>query len=405
MFPLFVFVSLFILSSTSTFLPYFCRTQHHHTMFNLNTIETILLGVSVLILLAGITFDSVYIIRATKTKFLITWTTIGVVMMANMYLFAMVGREMWIAGHKKQAKTKFLWKSLKLQRNHVAHRMMMAQGRASNNQSILMQRMRAKRGLLKVEKMNEDIVARDKEVAAHKAELEKMKAMVKQMESDHADGLEEARQKMEEEAARVAEETHDLAERRVRAAQLLAEAKAADDTASLEEEAHNIQKQAAHHKAAHQKKHGLRRAKSQSRLKDRLAARKSMAMIGASPTVMNMKQLSQQSHIQRKLSNNNLNTEQFVGALLLEEDDSPQDEPAGMMAEPTKSDSGMVAPGPGDGAKKDGGNHHHHHHRHKKRVSKKKHSKKKTPAPVNSASSSSSSSSSSSDSEGESFDL
>merc|ERR1711991_832834 len=111
----------------------------------------------------------------------------------------MVARELWIAGHKKQAKTKFLWKSLKLQRNHVAHKMMMAQGRADNNTSVLMKRMKAKRGLLKVEKMNREIAARANQVAEHKAQLEKMKEMVKKMEADYADGLEEAKRKMEEE--------------------------------------------------------------------------------------------------------------------------------------------------------------------------------------------------------------
>ncbi len=362
---------------------------------------------SVVILLAGITFDSVYIIRATRTKFLITWTTIGIVVMANIYLFAMVGRELWIAGHKKQAKTKFLWKSLKLQRNHVAHKMMLAQGRASDNKSILMQRMRAKRGLLQVEKMNKDIEERNREVATHKAELEKMKAMVKKMEADHADGLEEAKQKMEDEKARVAAETRDLAERRASAAAMLAETR--DDTASHEEEVEKIQRQAAQHKAAQQKKQGLRRAKSQRKLKDRLAARKSLAMAGVTSTTMSMRQLSKNSHIQRKLSNTNLSQEQFEGALLLSDDEdgggnSPGAGFTGMqnVQQPQKSVPAASAFGSAVSAQKDGGAHHHHHH--KKGDSKKKHSKKKKKKKAVD-SDSSSSSSSDSDSDGESFDL
>merc|ERR1719424_1830361 len=64
--------------------------QHHHALLNLNTLEAILLGISVLVLLAGITFDSVYIIRAPKTKSVITWTTIVLVVLSFAYIVFMV---------------------------------------------------------------------------------------------------------------------------------------------------------------------------------------------------------------------------------------------------------------------------------------------------------------------------
>jgi hypothetical protein len=178
--------------------------QHHHALLNLNTLEAILLGISVLVLLAGITFDSVYIIRAPRTKSVITWTTIVLVILSFAYIVFMVARELWIASHKAKAKSKFLWKSLKLQRQHIVHKLIDQAGTGGGKTTALMKRLRTKRGLGNKDELEKKLKEKEvamndhkQELAGHKNELEAMKKMVAAMKSDHSDSIEEEKRKSE----------------------------------------------------------------------------------------------------------------------------------------------------------------------------------------------------------------
>ena len=86
---------------------------HHHDLFNLNMMETLLLGSAVIVLLAGVTFDSEYMIQAKTTKMAISISVITILIISNLYFFAMVFHELCQQKNRRKTHKDLRQKKLK----------------------------------------------------------------------------------------------------------------------------------------------------------------------------------------------------------------------------------------------------------------------------------------------------
>ena len=80
--------------------------KHHHPFTSLNAAESVLLSILVVVLLAGITFDSVYIQRSPTMRDTITVGVLLIAVFGFFYIFFVAGREIYTASHKKKIKAK-----------------------------------------------------------------------------------------------------------------------------------------------------------------------------------------------------------------------------------------------------------------------------------------------------------
>ena len=89
--------------------------KHHHPYFNLNALETTLLSSAVVVLLAGIVFDSAYIWQPEFfwSNKIITYATMVMIICTLVYYFALTYREIRLAKKKRATRRKVAWKKIK----------------------------------------------------------------------------------------------------------------------------------------------------------------------------------------------------------------------------------------------------------------------------------------------------
>ena len=99
--------------------------RHHHALFNLNTLETTLLCSAVIILTAGIIFDSDYIwlpeFRVSRS--IITYFIMALIISSLVYYFMLTIREIRYATEKRKLRRKVAWQKLRNYYKIVAHKM------------------------------------------------------------------------------------------------------------------------------------------------------------------------------------------------------------------------------------------------------------------------------------------
>merc|ERR1711871_1313006 len=89
--------------------------MHHHPFFNLNALETTLLSSAVIVLLAGIIFDSDYIWLPEFywSNKVITYATMIMIVCTLIYYFGLTFREIRLAKKKRATRRKVAWKKIK----------------------------------------------------------------------------------------------------------------------------------------------------------------------------------------------------------------------------------------------------------------------------------------------------
>jgi hypothetical protein len=332
--------------------------QHHHPLFNLNTVEAVLLGVCVVVLLAGITFDSVYIIRAKTTKAAITWVTILVVVFSNVYLLGVILREMWISSHKARSKSRFLWKSLRMQRAHVAHKLITSyHGRDNSSRSVLMRRIlsrkdggaanraheranmlegEAGRANDRANRLENDVRERDRELrehketlGKHKTELNELMKVIATMTKDHSGALDKARNeslaKVSALENQIAQESRQVNDEETELTKLRVQRKIFRQTTN--EYAKGVASVSQKHKDATITKIRSRKSMAQMNLTRRLEKRKQLK--SKVQGVMSLQMLAHVSHKKSRTSNTKLSQEVFENSVLFDADEhSDKDDPA-----------------------------------------------------------------------------
>lgn len=253
----------------------------------------------------------------------------------------MVGRELWISSHKAKAKSKFLWKSLRLQRSHLVHKLITDGSGDAGPMSALMKRVRLKRGLGKQDDLEKDLKEKEKALADHKKELsdhqdelKKMKLLVANMKRNHSGALENEKLKselsmkklesvVEQEKKRLKEELLEV-ERTRRKSAVERDQKHRKEAHLAEAKA--VMKKAEQLKGAAVKMINVRRSISQKKLQQRLQNRKSVSL----------KKLTTISHKRHSSSNVNLNQGVFEESLLF--DDEPKQEKVNVKSWPGMDD-------------------------------------------------------------------
>ena len=99
--------------------------KHHHALFNLNSLETSLLGSAVIVLVAGIVFDSDYIWRDefAISRSVITYFIMVLILATLVFYFALTFREIKLAKKKRATRSKVAWSKMKHSRSSLLSKM------------------------------------------------------------------------------------------------------------------------------------------------------------------------------------------------------------------------------------------------------------------------------------------